>query len=168
MATKQFDLLDGVFVGHDRLWVSTFMIYPDHYMTTVFGPGARAEDTDTTRRSYASEETALAGHYAVLASYGCRKTGLRRWRFFRGLEFAGKGMVNVSRRPISRKSIWIMTAFWALALILAATGVVTYGGGWSIWSNLIIGSLDAYMLYQCIMGLLWVYGIPGKGRRRGV
>ena len=166
MTTKPLDLLDGIFVGDDRMWVSTAQWDPELrlFQTITYGPGARAGD----QRLYNTEELAREGHAEMLASYGYRKTGLRRWKFFRQLEFFGKGMVNVSRRPVSRKSVWIMTGFWVFAVLCATTSVITSGGGWSLWTGLAIGALDLYMLYQCITGLLWSYNIPRKGRRRKV
>ena len=160
MMTKEI-AIDGLFVGHDRLWISTAEIDPGVYQTIEYGPGARV---GAEAMYCPTEGAARIAHEHILASYGYRKTGMRQWEWFRKLEFLAKGMVNVSRRPASRKSVWIMAGFWAFALLCAGVSIAT---GSILW-GLIIGSLDAYMLYQCIMGLLWSYNIPRQGRRRKI
>lgn len=147
--------LDQIYAGRERLWVSTYRVDDlgtdvDLFCTITFGPGARKSDEGG--RYYASEEAALAGHDAALASYGYRKTGLRRWRFFRRLENFGRSIVNISQRPTSRKSAWIMTTFWFLAAA-AATIAILRGSVWSV----LIGALDAYMIYNCVVGLIWIH-----------
>jgi hypothetical protein len=147
--------LDQIFVGHDRLLVSTYWVGlrsgEEIYQTLAVGPGAREGDYESGHRYYTSEAAARTGHEAVLASYGYRKTGLRKWKIFRLLEYMGRGIVNVSRRPPSRKSAWIMTSFWAIAFFFAA-GATIFSG----WPNLITAALDGYMLYNCIQGLRWL------------
>lgn len=163
--------LDQIYVGHDRVLVNTCEIAPGYYVTIVIGPGARPEDTETTRRSYASEEAAMAGHDAVLASYGYRKTGLRKWKIFRQLANLGKSLVNVSRRPPSRRSAWIMTSCWTVACLMVTSSIVGNGGfnftGWAGWTNLMIGTFDAVMIYQSVLGLWWIYHRPADATLAG-
>ena len=76
---------------------------------------------------------------------------------------------SVCRRPPSHKIAWTMVAAWAIALFLPALSIFlspNFRGldmtTWVGWSNVICASLDLFMLYTSIHGLLWSYSIPRR------
>lgn len=81
-----------------------------------------------------------------------------------------RAILDVCRHPPSRKTGWVMVAVWATALLFPVTSVALNPERgldltiWQGWSNVLCGSLDAYMLYRSFLGLLWTYDIPRQGK----
>jgi len=76
---------------------------------------------------------------------------------------------SVCRRPPTRRIAWTMVAAWTVALFLPALSILispNFRGldmtTWVGWSNVICASLDLFMLYTSIHGLLWSYNIPKR------
>ena len=99
------------------------------------------------------------------------KKGIKRYGL--AVKEIGAGILLVSRYPMTGRSIYIMTAAWALAAALSIWSVGRYllereFGAPLLYVNTGCLVLDIFMLRQCIHGLIFRRQIRRRGRRRAL